>query len=78
MSGLKTEPAKQNEEPSCSCKDLIALITQVIEQNTILIQQIDISNQNTAELIDQNNDLINELVEQEDDADAGSTFLDMD
>ncbi len=78
MSGLKTEPVKQSEEQSCSCKDLIALMTKVVEQNTILIQQIDISNQNTAELIDQNNELINELVEQEDDADAGSTFLDMD
>ena len=78
MSGLKTEPVKQSEEPNCSCKDLIALMTKVVEQNTILIQQIDISNQNTAELIDQNNELINELVEQEDDADVGSTFLDMD
>lgn len=78
MSGLKTEPVKPSEEPSCSCKDLIALMTKVVEQNTILIQQVDISNQNTVEIIDQNNDLINELVEQEDDADAGSTFLDMD
>ena len=78
MSGLKKEPVKPSEELSCSCKDLIALMTRLVEQNSILIQQIDISNQNTAELIDQNNDLINELVEQEDEADAGSTFLDMD
>lgn len=76
MSGLKTEPVKQSEEPSCSCKDLIALMTKVVEQNTILIQQIDISNQNTAELIDQNNELINELVEQEDDEPSGSPYLD--
>jgi len=76
VSGLKTEPVKQSEEPSCSCKDLIALMTKVVEQNTILIQQIDISNQNTAELIDQNNELINELVEQEDDEPSGSPYLD--
>lgn len=76
MSGLKTEPAKPSEEPSCSCKDLIALMTKVVEQNTILIQQASEREALIMKLIEQNDEILSELIEQEDD--AGSTFLDMD
>ncbi|MGM8883294.1 hypothetical protein [Psychrobacter sp. 2Y5] len=77
MSGLKTELVKQSEEPSCSCKDLAALMTKIVEQNTILIQQASEREALIMQLIEQNDEILSELIDQEDD-ETGSQFLDMD
>lgn len=77
MNGLKTEPTKPNEEPSCYCKDLTALMTKIVEQNTILIQQASDREQLIMQLIEQHDEILNELVD-EDDGYIGSKPLDMD
>lgn len=76
MSGLNNEPMKPESELSSSCKDLVALMTKIVEQNTILIQQASEREALIMQLIEQNDNILSELIDQEDD-DAGSTYLDM-
>jgi len=76
VSGLNEEQTKQANEPENSLPGLIQLMTKLVEQNSILIEQAAAKEQIFLQLIEQNDQILNELVEQDDD-DTGSTFLDM-
>lgn len=78
MSGLETEPVKQEQEPKNSSLDLLQLMTKIVEQNTILIQQASEREALIMQLIEQNDEILNELIDQEDDDYIGSKSLDMD
>lgn len=76
MSGLNSEQKKQNNELESSLPDLIQLMTKLVEQNSILIEQAAAKEQIFLQLIEQHDELLSELIDQED-GDAGSTFLDV-
>ena len=76
MSGLNSEQTKQSNEPENSLPGLIQLMTKLVEQNSILIEQAAAKEQIFLQLIEQHDELLSELVDQEDDA-TGSTFLDV-
>ena len=75
MSGLNSEQTKQSNELESSLPDLIQLMTKLVEQNSILIEQAAAKEQIFLQLIEQHDELLSELVDQED-GDTGSTFLD--
>ena len=76
MSGLSSEQTKQSNELENSLPGLIQLMTKLVEQNSILIEQAAAKEQIFLQLIEQHDELLNELVDQED-GDAGSTFIDI-
>lgn len=78
MSGLNEEPMKQEIAQSDSLPSLIALVTKLVEQNNVLIQQSSEKEKVILRLLDQHDEILNELVDQQDDDDeqTGSTFLD--
>ena len=77
MSGLNEEPMKPDSEQNDSLLSLIALVTKLVEQNNVLIQQSSEKEKIILRLLDQHDEILNELVEQQDDDDeTGSTFLD--
>lgn len=76
MSGLNSEQTKQSNELESSLPGLIQLMTKLVEQNSILIEQAAAKEQIFLQLIEQHDDLLSELVDQED-GDTGSTFLDV-
>ena len=78
MSGLNEEPMKQEIEQRGSFLSLIALVTKLVEQNNVLIQQSSEKEKIILRLLDQHDEILKELVEQQDDDDeqTGSTFLD--
>lgn len=77
MSGLNEEPMKQEIEQNDSLLSLITLVTKLVEQNNVLIQQSSEKEKIILRLLDQHDEILNELVEQqEDDDEMGSPFLD--
>lgn len=80
MSGLNKEPTKPENEQSNLLPSLITLVTKLVEQNNVLIEQSAEKEQVILRLLDQHDEILNELIEQQDDDDeqTGSTFLDMD
>ena len=78
MSGLNEEPMKPAGEQNDSLLSLIALVTKLVEQNNVLIQQSSEKEKIILRLLDQHDEILNELVDQQDDDDeqTGSTFLD--
>ena len=77
MSGLNEEPMKPDSEQSDLLPSLITLVTKLVEQNNVLIQQSSEKEKIILRLLDQHDEILNELVEQQDDDEqAGSTFLD--
>ena len=76
MSGLNSEQTKQSNELESSLPGLIQLMTKLVEQNSILIEQAAAKEQIFLQLIEQHDELLSELVDQED-GDTGSTFLDV-
>ena len=78
MSGLNNEPMKPENEQSSLLPSLITLVTKLVEQNNVLIQQSNEKEQIILRLLDQHDEILNELVEQQDDDDneVGSPFLD--
>lgn len=78
MSTSKTEQPKQPDELKNSLPDLVALMTKLVEQNNVLIEQSAEKEQTMLRLLDQHDEILNELIEQQDDEQVGSTFLDMD
>ncbi|MGM8939032.1 hypothetical protein ACS8E2_10095 [Psychrobacter glaciei] len=77
MSGLNEEPMKPDSEQNDSLLSLIALVTKLVEQNNVLIQQSSEKEKIILRLLDQHDEILNELVEQQDDDEqTGSTFLD--
>ncbi|WP_372810078.1 hypothetical protein [Pseudoalteromonas nigrifaciens] len=77
MSGLNEEPMKPDSEQNDSLLSLIALVTKLVEQNSVLIQQSSEKEKIILRLLDQHDEILNELVEQQDDDEqTGSTFLD--
>ncbi|MFK3867637.1 hypothetical protein ACI2IV_04040 [Psychrobacter faecalis] len=74
---MKQENAQKNLLP-----DLIALMSKMIEQNSLLIEQAAAKEQYILQLIDQNNEILSELAEQyqdednDDDERPASTYLD--
>ncbi|WP_296134594.1 hypothetical protein [Psychrobacter sp. B29-1] len=78
MSGLNEEPMKQEIEQNDSLLSLITLVTKLVEQNNVLIQQSSEKEKIILRLLDQHDEILNELVDQQDDDDeqTGSTFLD--
>lgn len=79
MSTSKTEQPKQLDELKNSLPDLVALMTKLVEQNNVLIEQSAEKEQTMLRLLDQHDEILNELIEQQDDDEqVGSTFLDMD
>ena len=79
MSGLNSEQMKLENEQSNLLPGLIQLMTKLVEQNNVLIQQSSEKEKIILRLLDQHDEVLNELIEQQDDDDeTGSTFLDMD
>lgn len=80
MSGLNKEPTKPENEQSNLLPSLITLVTKLVEQNNVLIEQSSEKERVILRLLDQHDEILNELIEQQDDDDeqTGSTFLDMD
>ena len=80
MSGLNKEPTKPENEQSSLLPSLITLVTKLVEQNNVLIEQSAEKEQVILRLLDQHDEILNELIEQQEDDDeqTGSTFLDMD
>ena len=76
MSGLNSEQTKQSSELEPSSPGLIQLMTKLVEQNTMLIQQASDREALIIQLIEQNDEILSELIDQEDDHDP--TYLDMD
>ncbi len=74
---MKEENAQKSLLP-----DLIALMSKMIEQNSLLIEQAATKEQYILQLIDQNNEILSELAEQyqdednDDDERPASTYLD--
>lgn len=74
---MKQENAQKNLLP-----DLIALMSKMIEQNSLLIEQAAAKEQYILQLIHQNNEILSELAEQyqdednDDDERPASTYLD--
>lgn len=74
---MKQENAQKNLLP-----DLISLMSKMIEQNSLLIEQAATKEQYILQLIDQNNEILSELAEQyqdednDDDERPASTYLD--
>ncbi|OEH69167.1 MAG: hypothetical protein BAX61_02995 [Psychrobacter sp. B29-1] len=69
---------KQEIEQNDSLLSLITLVTKLVEQNNVLIQQSSEKEKIILRLLDQHDEILNELVDQQDDDDeqTGSTFLD--
>jgi|TARA_R110000751_G_scaffold199584_1_gene304400 hypothetical protein len=80
VSGLNKEPTKPENEQSSLLPSLITLVTKLVEQNNVLIEQSAEKEQVILRLLDQHDEILNELIEQQEDDDeqTGSTFLDMD
>lgn len=76
MSGSNNEQMKQGNEPENLSPSLIQLMTKLIEQNSVLIDQSAAKEQLIMQLIEQNDDILNELIDQGDD--VSSKSLDMD
>lgn len=74
---MKEENAQKSLLP-----DLIALMSKMIEQNSLLIEQAAAKEQFILQLIDQNNEILSELAEQyqdednDDDERPASPYLD--
>ena len=69
---------KQNDEQSCCCKDLLLLMTKIVEQNSVLIEQLATKEQIIMQLVEQIDGSLAELSEtiQDYDEPSGSTYLD--
>ena len=72
---------KQENAQKSLLPDLIALMSKMIEQNSLLIEQAAAKEQYILQLIDQNNEILSELAEQyqeedNDDERPASTYLD--
>lgn len=80
MSGLSKEQTKQNDAQNCCCSALIPLMTKIVEQNNVLIEQSATKEQVIFQLIEQIDGALGDLLEQgcDDDAPVASTYLDMD
>nr|WP_317199797.1 hypothetical protein [uncultured Psychrobacter sp.] len=76
MSGLNNEQTKQEQELESLSPNLTQLMTKIVEQNTILIQQASEREALIMQLIEQNDNILTELIDQEED-ESGSPFLDM-
>lgn len=77
MSGLKKEPMKQKIAQSDLLPSLITLVTKLVEQNSVLIEQSSEKEKIILRLLDQHDEILSELIEQEDgDEQPRSTFLD--
>lgn len=79
MSTSKTEQQKPRDEQSNLLPNLITLVTKLVEQNNVLIEQSAEKERVILRLLDQHDEILSELIEQQDDDEpTGSTFLDMD
>ena len=69
---------KPNDEQSCCCKDLLPLLTKIVEQNSTLIEQSANKEQVIMQLVEQIDGSLAELSENMQDYDepSGSTYLD--
>ncbi|WP_143516774.1 hypothetical protein [Psychrobacter sp. JB193] len=77
MSGLNEEPMKQEIAQSDLLPSLITLVTKLVEQNSVLIEQSSEKEKIILRLLDQHDEILSELIEQEDgDEQPRSTFLD--
>jgi len=79
VSGLDNEPMKPEDEQSDLLPSLITLVTKLVEQNNVLIEQSNAKEQTILRLIEQNDEILSELIDQQDDdEETGPRFLDMD
>ena len=62
-------------DSNCYCKDLISLMTKIIEQNNLLIEQHEVKDEIILQSLQQNNELLAQMYEQEDEPE-GSQYLD--
>lgn len=77
MSGSNTEQLRQKSDIESLLPSLITLVTKLVEQNNVLIEQSNEKEQVILRLLDQHDEILNELVDQQDDDDeVGSTYLD--
>lgn len=65
MSGLNNNSNCSKKDCSCGNKEILQLLTQIVEQNTTLIQQVANKDQVILAALEQNNELLIQLSEQE-------------
>ncbi|KRI74597.1 hypothetical protein APC65_14880 [Acinetobacter baumannii] len=65
MSGLKNNTNCSSKGCGCSSKEVLELLSKIVEQNTTLIQQVAQKDQIILAAIEQNNELLMQLTEQE-------------
>lgn len=68
----------QKEGLNCCCKDLLPLLTKIVEQNSVLIEQSENKEQIIMRLVEQMDGALAEISEQLQDYDepSSSTYLD--
>lgn len=65
MSGSNNNSNCSKKDCSCGNKEIVQLLTQIVEQNTTLIQQVANKDQVILAALEQNNELLMQLSEQE-------------
>ena len=51
-------------DSNCYCKDLISLMTKIIEQNNILIEQHEVKDEIILQVLNENSELMQQINEQ--------------
>lgn len=65
MSGSNNNTNFSKKDCSCGNKEILQLLSQIVEQNTTLIQQVANKDQVILAALEQNNELLMQLSEQE-------------
>ncbi|HDG9821693.1 TPA: hypothetical protein PGG10_000652 [Acinetobacter nosocomialis] len=76
MSGSNNNTNCSKKDCSCGNKEILQLLTQIVEQNTTLIQQLAQKDQVILAALEQNNELLMQLSEQESVVAYGNKTLD--
>lgn len=76
MSGSNNNTNCSKKDCSCGNKEILQLLTQIVEQNTTLIQQVANKDQVILAALEQNNELLMQLSEQESVVAYGNKTLD--
>ena len=76
MSGLKNNTNCSNKGCACSSKEVLELLSKIVEQNTTLIHQVARKDQIILAAIEQNNELLMQLTEQESEVVYSNKVLD--
>lgn len=76
MTGSNNNSNCSKKDCSCGNKEILQLLTQIVEQNTTLIQQMANKDQVILTALEQNNELLMQLSEQDSVVAYGNKTLD--